>query len=1023
MIWNIKILRHFKRAHGRGVPLKIAVIHLSDFHTRDGQRYSKQKMDRFLDSINTLGNIGKFIVVLSGDYACNGAVNEYKVARRITNAIIFGLKEKCENEFVELLIVPGNHDMVLSNDSRKWEDIQSYYNNSDIERHIPEELKRLDNFYVAIGEKNRKLLSMKTIRIGEFSIQFNLINTTLFSTLDPDDKEFHYFPQSELSRLKVSSSADVCITVMHHSFEFFHWSCKSALERAVTDCSHMILWGHDHEGHAKIFSIDDSSETWISCAGEMKFSTIDPKESNDSFNAIVIDTAERTFICSKFEWDSKERLFRHHSFEKKGIEPKINKIRPAIQTICEYKIDEIARQGDFTKYFVFPKMTSVQEGEFGKHENIQTIDALLECLKEKKRIHISGSSNSGKTTLSRYIYCQVAEKQKEMMPLLITVDSTTKLKPKNFVRHCFEEQYGEDPVLFERYQQCPKDHRLLIVDGWDLLGEGKNLNQLQSVIHEVFGRIILITDTKHRDVVTSLQAELKGEDVYYELEIRPFFAEKREELVRNICLLENTSDEEDIDQVNKLVNSLVKNNPHMFSLTPDFIIKYTRFFLNNSQRDYANGEAVFSKVFEHELEAAIITFSKRTNVDEIMWSLEEIAGCMFRQRQDVLSITTFQGVIEDYRKDYGVKIESKEVLETGLRSKVLSQSEELGVYFSNKNYLAYFVAKNLLRAANSDGDISGIQYALNNICFRINADIILFLSYLSSSTQYVMLIQKHAGELLSEFDELDLEKNNTPFLRRLKAKEVNAPSKAEQDETKKQREQLEEVQYDGENVEARGLFSYNEADADEMPNKMLRAIKYCEMLCTALPAFNSSLKLSQKQELVKAIYSYPSKIIFALLKPIDDAFDELCDKLFQIAKDSNAKKKNGQVYTINDIQEMLVEYGNGAVLGTYDHFAELCTSPKSIDLLCECDIDGINRRLLRLLVIENSGNTDLLIKEADHVIKAYKDDDFRYLVCIIMRKHLLFNTRLSSSRKQRIADKFFPAAMRKELLMPTSEKK
>lgn len=65
----------------------------------------------------------------------------------------------------------------------------------------------------------------------------------------------------------------------------------------------------------------------------------------------------------------------------------------------------------------------------------------------------------------------------------------------------------------------------------------------------------------------------------------------------------------------------------------------------------------------------------------------------------------------------------------------------MNIYFANKNYFAYFIAKHLILSAQNDPpSTDGIQYALKNICFGINSDIILFVSYLLNNTQVIMSI-------------------------------------------------------------------------------------------------------------------------------------------------------------------------------------------------------------------------------------------------------------------------------------------
>lgn len=343
------------------------------------------------------------------------------------------------------------------------------------------------------------------------------------------------------------------------------------------------------------------------------------------------------------------------------------------------------------------------------------------------------------------------------------------------------------------------------------------------------------------------------------------------------------------------------------------------------------------------------------------------------------------------------------------------------IYFANKNYFAYFIAKHLILSAQNDPpSTDGIQYALKNICFGINSDIILFVSYLLNNTQVIMSILNEADSLLSPWPEVSLDNKNISLLAVASAsKEITPPTADEQQEYSEQKETLEERHYSGDEVEARGLFDYDDSEIDKYPYRLIRAIRYTEMICRALPAFHSRLKVSQKSEIIDFIYSYPRKIIYALLRPIDTHIDELCDMLLAYAAETGKKKINGSDYTHDDFQNMFFDYARAASLSLYNHFAEICTSPKTTQKLVERDSTDAIEKIARLLIIENSGNTDELLKEAEAVIKHSKDMNTRIMAQIVVRKHLLYNKKLSFSKKQQLVDRIFGKSARKTLLSPS----
>lgn len=999
--------------------MKVAIIHISDFHVKESERFIDEKISRFLDSINVLGNIDDYAIVFSGDLAHSGQSNEYKSSTYLMARIINGIKQKSIGKFVEVLIVPGNHDLTLDAKSRDRAYIQKHYDGGCIESIVAGEIDLLKNFYDNVHSNSRipydGIIYSFIHSYGDYRIQFNLINTSLFSTLEPNDKELHYFPHEKMKYLKKGDNVNLCITIMHHSCEWFNWKYKSDLEKTIINNSEILLSGHDHRDDTKTVTIENDLNTWISCAGEMKFSEFNFQ---DSFNAIVVDTEANTFCGYIFDWIHREKIFVHRTVvENKSFERKLGEFAPLPSFIKELKEDTYNASEDFTKYFVFPKLISERKNEFGKYEEVKTNEELLEYLDKKKKLLISGPSNSGKSTLLKYLYCTLVSKK---IPLLLFVDSTTKINLKNFTKRLFEDQYGENPLLFERYQQAPKEKKVLIVDGWEQLSEKRNREQLLQIIEDQFEYIIFSANNVQHNIKDLVQDEISKKHTFQELHIKPFYSETRNQLVRNICMLNSPNNYEDIERVNRLIDGLVNNNSHLFSLNPGFIIRYTGYFIKDRYYDYAKGEAIFSKVFEYELQRSIMEFTKKIDFDEVLTVFEEIAGYMYISRNDILRIEEVRNIIEEYNAEYGTKVNPSLIFDIGKRSKLFRETDDLSIYFANKNYLAYFIAKYLLRMAQNDvPDNSGMQYALKNICFGINSDIILFISYLLSNTKTVMSIIAQAGELLSPWEEIDFSRNNIAFLRKSKPSQIDAPAKEDHDKMKQSQENAEEAKYNDSIIEARGLFEYDESVIDEYPYRLIRAIKYTEMICKALPAFNSSMKLMQKDQLINSIYSYPHKIVFAMLKPIDEKIDILCDELLAFTQRNKIEKKSGVAYNKEDILNLFISYSNALILSIYDHFSQLCTSPKTIDLLSAMNYAETNKRLEKLMIIENYGNTEVFMKEAEGIIKTSKDEVYNHLVKLVVRKHLLCNPELPYNKRQQIVDVFFGKDARKAMLLPS----
>lgn len=996
--------------------MKIGIVHLSDFHIHEGDRFLAQKIDGVLSALNVLGALDDYIVIFSGDLSNSGQVNEFKCSRYLIGRIINGIKQKNNNKFVNFFMVPGNHDLCIPLNARERKDIQDHYDTETIEELIDTEISYLENYYLYSNSGGKIpydiFLNKRFCTFEGYTIQFNLINTAPFSTLAPDDKELHYFPENKIDSLKRSSKSNLCITVMHHSCEWFNWNYKSNLEKAIVDNSEFLLCGHDHRERTTSLSIDNGLDTWISSAGAMNFSSLDY---TDSFNAIVIDTETNSFDGYVFTWEKSAKIYMHKVMaEKKSLQNHSAKLMPLPSFIKNIKEDTYNFSKDFTDYFVFPKLVSVSQNEYDQNRSVTSIEELKNLILEKKKIIISGATNSGKSTLLKFLYFSLTN---ETTPLIFSAESKQKIKPHNFIKHLFEEQYGEDRVLFERYEQLDRNKKILIVDGWDLLNIKEQQPILQK-IEEFFGYIVLSVDNIKTNLLETVKGELGNPSLYLEMHIKPFFTEKRNELVRNICLQKNKYNDDDINIVNRLIDSLVQNNRGLFSLNPAFIVRYTNCFIQDPYHDYTKGEAIFSKVFEFEINQSIMEYTKQQDVDEIFTSFEEIAGYMYMHKKDVLPVEEVREVINFYNEEFGEHVNVRDLITIGKKTKIFRETDNLSIYFSNKNHLSYFIAKYLIRVSQGEpADTSGIDYALENICFGINSDIILFISYILNNTKILTSISNYAGKLLEPWSALSLSDKNISLLHNAPLDQIAPPSEEEKKAYQYAKEEIEEKSYSEEIIEARGLFDYDDTNLDQYQYRLIRALKYTEMICKALPSFHSQLKLTQKNNLIELIYLYPRKIIFAILRPLDMDLEQICNDMLDYAKRNQKKKKNGDSYTTNDILEIINDSARTIMLSMFDHFSELATSPKSIDLLISKRTNDISEQLERLLMIENSGNTDRLVKESLLLLKTYKNTEYETMIKLIVRKHLLTNKGLTFNKKQHIIDKIFGQENRKYFLI------
>lgn len=998
--------------------MRIAFLHLSDFHIKANTFISKEKIHRIVDTFSLIGEINSCCVLITGDLAYSGKNEEYKIFNRFLSMLISELKDTMPEEYIPLVVVPGNHDLCLLEESRTWEDINDYYKNNVINKKLKYEFGYLENYNEEMTNSYTSPFFIHNDKIGysfvreieNKTVQFNLINTAPFSTLKPDDKELHYFPHEDLSILKRKENIDYCVTLMHHSAEWFNWDCKELLENEIVQNSEFVFVGHDHVDLNRTISINNSACTWISAAGEMK---IGSQNGVDSFNIITLDTGENTFSSYKMRWDVSQSIYTHSTIASNQVVPMHSSLMiPDYAFVQQLSKDTYNEDADFNNYYVFPQLSA----RYGDQKGIiDSIDDLKDYIENSKKVIITGAVNSGKSLLLKTLFLSYLD---EKVPIIKQINSFTRINPNNYLKHWFEECYGTE-ASFDRYLQYEKDKKIVIIDGWDQLKEGKDQKLIYETLLKDFDYIVLSAESQKTSLIEDVVGSLDNDTKFYELHIKPFFAGKRQELVRRICDYNSVSEDKGL-LINSSIDRLFRNNYELFLLTPAFIITYVNYYSDSPSYDYVQGEAIFSTVYHYELCKSIIhTPNGKDNVEEILTALEEVAGYMFENKKDLISTEEFINVVNKYKNEYEIDISPKVVLDAGIAAKVIKSTDDLSMFFANKNHLTFFISKFLLRNCNNDPlNSEGIKYALKNICFGINSDIILFVSYALKSTQLIDYVISEADSLISEWELISLDNRNISILSLSPPiKQLIAPPTAEEEnEYKAHRERLEEDQYTEEIIEGRGVFDYDEKEADLLENELLRAIKYTELICKMLPAFNNILKAERKREYVYYIYTYPRRIIYGMLRPIDIHIDEICKEITDYANDNDIRNKKGGEYTPEDIRTSIQNISRSAFLGLYDHFSELCSTTKTIRMLTSRESDDASESIERLLMYEKCGDSESLLKETETLLKKKTDPNVRFMARLIIKKHLLDNKRINKRTKQSMVDKVLTPKRRRNII-------
>jgi Mg2+ and Co2+ transporter CorA len=790
---------------------------------------------------------------------------------------------------------------------------------------------------------------------------------------------------------------------MHHSPEWFHWKSKKAIDSVLRKHTDIIFQGHEHD----IRGIQ-TEDFLISKGGE--FSGEFTHES--SFSILVFNTEDSELQEYEYVWDVDNTIFHRKRNGKYTLRQKNHDFSPTPSFLKAFFEDDQKLSSNILDYFVFPKLyrTKTRRNEV---INLITEDTIWEKLEERKIINITGKSGYGKTFLLKYLYEKSLKKN--LIPLFLERGSFRKSNADKLIKNLFSDQYGDDDILFESYAQTDNSRKILFIDDLDLI------NLKSKLIEEMGTKVGFIVYSSQNvlelDVDAAAREEIFESERHYDLRIEEFYKEKRSELVEKIYSIKPNDDPSILPYLKGILDHLAERRHGLFELSPENIVQYIKFFMGNSAADDRKGEAVFNVVFETNLRNALIAQCGEKSIDYCLLVLEEISSLIHHRKNERIDYSSIVRLVEELNENRGLYIDTQKMLDSILKSNVLAKTDVNNVYvFANRNYLAYFIAKKLNRLIEKNGlGIPELQYVFTNICFGINDNILLFLSFLRDNTGFALSLCDLLDSLVKDEPELNFDISNVRFIKRQRDTKSEMPSSQEKKEIEQRSDDAE--RYDRQNesdlIQYKSVYDYNEEDVNKHQYRIVRAIKYLEVISKSLISHFVNLELPEKRRIVDLMYTAPNKILYALFKPFDDRYDEIINEIKRLVDDINDEDIQ---LTKSEIEEIFNDSAAAICLSLYDNISFYGTNSETLRLLNEYSMVISNHRIENLIMEEIGGGS---VSFVDKAIKLMEKEDDRFIMNLIrriVRKHIITKN-IDYSIRDRIADKIFPNTPKKHLLL------
>lgn len=985
--------------------MKVLLIHLSDAHLKDNTYIDEKIINAQVQAINSLGKFDKCCIVFSGDLAYSGQENEYKKAK----FYLGNLWRKLTNKFnliypINTLVVPGNHDIDFKGQRRNRSEICELINTGITDEIITEEIAKFHNFYEVAQFYNcfsyNKLIDVKVLPVGNKKIQINLINSELFSTYNDenkdDDKGKHFLPESEWNRIARGKDIDLVITISHRGPEWFSWESANNFKKSLSCNTDLFLFGHEHINDTN-FSCQKDNNLIKSIARGIDFHSKDI-----CFTTLLVDLDLDNVVTTLFSWDSENDIFTRVNVENFKIDKAYSQnylIEPSYDYLKEVSVDY--NKIEIQKYFVFPGVEFLGQD---KYTEIKDFSEFLSLIDTKKQIIIEGDDSSGKTVLLHQIYLSLIG---NYIPLYLNDEILINRKPEKAIKLAFESQYGDSVAAYEKFIQADKEKIVVLVDDLNKI-KHKYLQPLEEYLNSQFGHIISVVEPKWNiDIIEMAKTQLDESDEIAKYRLLPFYSAKRLKLIKNIIsIYKNNYCDQDKEATQ--INDFIRDQIKLFSLSPKFINLYVEYCIRETELASNTNKNVFGRVFENDLINNILKYSSEEDLDEYATLLEEVAYNIHFNEKYPLQATELSSIVDKYNEEHLLKVSVVKFCEVMTNAKILVQ-EENSYYFYNNSYLAYFVAKSLNSRYNN-GEANGeLETILKNICFNINGDILLFLSYITSNLNILRFIINQAEEHMQDWTEFDLDQKNIGFIFRAECPRIDKlPTALDRKKKDEREENYEKKVTQQDKIERLSLYEYNKEDIETEDYKIGQAIRFTDLVCKMLPGFNHRLKRQEKEAIAKDLFVLPNKIIFKELRWIDENFDEIVAVLVDFYKCHNEE------VTEEKIKQAIINGAETYILNMYDVCARMSITDKTIDIMDLWGDRNTNHKIQHIMMLENLGRFNAFTGESNKLYDETKLPFIKSMLTRIVYKHFLYNKQLKLTGKvESIAKKYFGKSFKK----------
>lgn len=890
----------------------LSILHVTDLHISGPLPNTfERRVERAVDALMSVVESERLFVVVSGDIAFSGDAAEYDEAEKLFSCLFDAIGERYGG-VVELILVPGNHDV------------------SDPPEHIPEklgdaawveQLSKMDNFFCfslcrGLDWEDKGVLIVDCplpAESGFSEVRFCCLNTAPFST-KTFDKGVHILPRSAFSALRKVSPSELSVVVAHHGPEWLDDAAKLEFCAEASSSIDLLLVGHEHRGDTIVERGLGGIELPVFKGGT--FSLGEEKECTFTvLNVGRLESGAYTVDEARFHWDSSCRVFNKRSGD--SVAARLKTLAPVPKKDYLDSLSAEMGRGDFfNESFSFPRLRSetslLPEGDglaASRPVEIESADGFFSYLEQWDFVEISGPVGSGKSCLAKDIYIECT--RRGLIPVLVHPNNSTRAF-RMTLASLVAEQYGASATSVSAFWQAPKEKRVIIADDFDRIKKQRKNEPERLVLEmlESFGKVIIMVPDDYGAVARALmEGDTSGCVECGRVRLSACTKRVRGPLVTRLCHAAGL-DDGDTRRMIRAVDRAAGAHAGLFLLTPAFVTQYVDYFLAHRAEMLSQEELPFKHIFDANIRDAMAKGGRAggggrwdaQSVDAALAGLQDVALRMHLKRSSVLDACEISDVIESYAKSHDVDIAPRDILEAAKGAGILTPLEDGHNYMFSSLYIhAYFVARRIDDALDlGEPDIiDQIDRLLDEICFPVNREIIVFLAQLRLSVDFPARLIERARRIVgSEVPHDLLDPWAHVSLQPLVGLDVSVMSRERSQKIVLIEDRIED---DGNaRVESIEYGDYYDYDLRELRIPIIRAlmaVKYAELAAGFLVKHYARMPGESKREIRRAVFQIPQGAAALAISDIDNRLDDLVRGLVDLLADGEKSRQDAEAYS------------------------------------------------------------------------------------------------------------------------------